>query len=106
MSLWEFRAEGLFTEPSRYSRKAVMNGQNIRIIQLICTILDKMRLRKAGGHYRQLITFVQDRPGHNLRYAIDATKIEKHLGWKASVNFESGILKTIDWYLAKLGQRA
>ena len=54
---------------------------------------------KSGGSYKNLITFVKDRAGHDFRYAIDASKIENELGWKADENFESGIEKTIDWYL-------
>jgi dTDP-glucose 4,6-dehydratase len=57
---------------------------------------------KAAGSYKEQITFVKDRPGHDLRYAIDATKIETELGWKADENFETGIVKTINWYLIKL----
>ena len=57
---------------------------------------------KASGSYKDQITFVKDRPGHDLRYAIDATKIENELGWKADENFDTGIVKTIEWYLGKL----
>jgi len=56
---------------------------------------------KASGSYKEQITFVKDRPGHDLRYAIDATKIETELGWKADENFETGIVKTVEWYLKK-----
>ena len=56
---------------------------------------------KASGSYKEQITFVKDRPGHDLRYAIDATKIETELGWKADENFETGIVKTVRWYLEK-----
>jgi dTDP-glucose 4,6-dehydratase len=55
----------------------------------------------SNNSYKELITFVEDRAGHDLRYAIDATKIENELGWEAEENFETGILKTIDWYLNK-----
>ena len=74
--------------------------QNLFIVNHICEILDKKK-PLANGSYKQFITFVQDRPGHDLRYAIDATKIESELGWKADENFETGILKTVDWYLGK-----
>ncbi len=72
---------------------------NLYIVGTICDILD--RLKPAAKSYREFITFVEDRAGHDRRYAIDATKIETELGWKADENFESGILKTIEWYLAK-----
>jgi dTDP-glucose 4,6-dehydratase len=71
---------------------------NIDLIHLLCDLLDEKLGRKKGSS-RQLITFVKDRPGHDKRYAIDATKINKELGWKPSVNFEQGLSKTIDWYL-------
>ncbi|MDR2705391.1 MAG: dTDP-glucose 4,6-dehydratase [Planctomycetaceae bacterium] len=72
--------------------------KNIEIVQTICDILDNLR-PYADGSYRQLITFVQDRPGHDLRYAINADRIETELGWNAQETFESGIVKTIQWYL-------
>ena len=72
---------------------------NLQIVDRICTILDK----KVPKHksYKELITFVEDRAGHDRRYAIDATKLENELGWKADENFDSGIIKTIEWYLSK-----
>jgi dTDP-glucose 4,6-dehydratase len=73
---------------------------NLQIVDRVCTILDELK-PKASGSYKDQITFVKDRPGHDLRYAIDATKIENELGWKADENFESGIKKTIQWYLEK-----
>ncbi|MFH1288545.1 MAG: dTDP-glucose 4,6-dehydratase [bacterium] len=72
---------------------------NIYIAEKICEILDK--LCPITTSYKNLITFVKDRPGHDRRYAIDASKIETKLGWKAEENFESGIVKTIEWYLEK-----
>lgn len=72
--------------------------KNLDIAKLICESLDKKRPRKDGRSYAEQISFVTDRPGHDRRYAIDATKIESELGWKARENFSSGILKTIDWY--------
>jgi len=72
---------------------------NIEVVQTVCAILDEMRPRAAGPHGR-LITFVKDRPGHDRRYAIDAGKIERQLGWKPQETFESGMRKTIAWYLA------
>lgn len=71
---------------------------NITIVKTICAILDEKRPRKEGK-YADLITFVADRPGHDLRYAIDASKLEKELGWKADETFDTGIVKTVEWYL-------
>lgn len=71
---------------------------NLYIVDTVCAILNELK-PKATGKYQDQITFVTDRPGHDLRYAIDATKIETELGWKADENFESGIKKTIEWYL-------
>ena len=73
---------------------------NLYIVDSVCSILDKMK-PKVSGSYKEQITFVKDRPGHDLRYAIDATKIETELGWKADENFETGIVKTVEWYLKK-----
>jgi len=72
--------------------------QNIDLVKLLCRQMDE-KLKRAPGNSEKLITFVKDRPGHDLRYAIDATKINKELGWKPSVTFEEGLAKTIDWYL-------
>ena len=72
--------------------------QNIDLIKLLCKQMDK-KLRRKKGESEQLITYVKDRPGHDLRYAIDASKINKELGWKPTVTFEQGLSKTIDWYL-------
>jgi len=71
--------------------------ENIYIAQKICDILDELLPQKTS--YHDQITYVKDRPGHDFRYAIDATKIENELGWKAEENFESGIRKTVRWYL-------
>ena len=76
---------------------------NLQIVDAICSILDE-KIPKEGS-YKELITFVEDRAGHDRRYAIDATKLENTLGWKADENFDTGILKTIDWYLEKYGVR-
>lgn len=75
--------------------------ENIYIAQQICKQLDELKPRENGKTYAELITFVNDRPGHDRRYAIDASKIERELGWKADENFETGIVKTIKWYLEK-----
>lgn len=71
---------------------------NLQIVDRVCSILDTLK-PKDSGSYKDQITFVKDRPGHDLRYAIDATKIENELGWKADENFDTGIVKTIEWYL-------
>lgn len=75
---------------------------NMQIANTICTILDQKVPQEKS--YRELITFVEDRAGHDRRYAIDATKIENELGWKADEDFESGIVKTVEWYLSILGK--
>ncbi|MDR1983065.1 MAG: dTDP-glucose 4,6-dehydratase [Holosporaceae bacterium] len=72
---------------------------NLEIAQKICEILDEKYPRKSRN-YSELIAFVTDRPGHDRRYAIDMTKLETELGWKAEENFDSGIVKTVEWYLA------
>ncbi len=72
--------------------------QNIDLIKELCKQMDE-KLGRSQGSSAQLITFVKDRPGHDLRYAIDATKINKELGWKPSVTFEEGLSRTIDWFL-------
>jgi dTDP-glucose 4,6-dehydratase len=72
--------------------------KNIDLVKLLCRLMDE-KLGRAKGSSEQLITYVKDRPGHDRRYAIDATKINKELGWKPSVTFEEGLSQTIDWYL-------
>ena len=72
--------------------------KNIDIVHLLCRIMDK-KLNRAEGESEMLITYVKDRAGHDKRYAIDATKLEKELGWSPSLQFEEGLEKTIDWYL-------
>ena len=73
--------------------------QNIDLVKLLCRQMDA-KLGRLKGESEKLITYVKDRPGHDLRYAIDATKINRELGWKPSVTFEQGLEKTIDWYLS------
>lgn len=81
-----------------------IGGRNERtnnvIADTICGILDKKKPRASGKSYRELLTFVKDRAGHDRRYAIDATKLEQELGWKAAETFDTGIVKTVDWYLS------
>jgi len=72
---------------------------NLDIVHTVCALLDEMQPRTDGKPYREQITFVADRPGHDRRYAIDARKIEKELGWKPAETFETGIRKTVQWYL-------
>ncbi len=77
--------------------------QNIDVVKTICTILDNIKPRTDGQSYTQQITFVKDRPGHDLRYAIDASKIQQELNWQPQETFESGIQKTVEWYLSNQG---
>ena len=72
---------------------------NLQVVHTICDILDRVALRSDGGSRRDLITFVADRPGHDQRYAIDASKLERELGWRAAETFETGIERTVRWYL-------
>ena len=72
---------------------------NIEIVQCICALLDEKRPRADGKSYAEQITYVTDRPGHDRRYAIDARKLERELGWKPAETFETGIAKTVQWYL-------
>ncbi|MBL7957484.1 MAG: GDP-mannose 4,6-dehydratase, partial [Flavobacteriales bacterium] len=73
--------------------------KNIDLIHLLCGIMDR-KLGRPAGESAKLITYVTDRAGHDLRYAIDASKIERELGWKPSITFEAGLERTVDWYLA------
>lgn len=95
------RALDLIVSQGRVGEKYNVGGRNerrnIEVVKTICAILDK--LRPAARPYASLITFVTDRPGHDARYAIDATKLESELGWRALETFETGIEKTIRWYL-------
>lgn len=77
---------------------------NLQIVDTICTILDTKVPKDTS--YKNLITFIKDRAGHDRRYAIDATKLEQRLGWKADENFDSGIVKTIEWYLNKYNKKS
>ena len=72
---------------------------NIEVVHTICAILDELQPIPGLAHYASLITFIKDRPGHDRRYAIDARKVERELGWKPSESFETGIRKTVQWYL-------
>ena len=76
---------------------------NLDIVHTVCALLDELRPRDDGKSYREQITFVADRPGHDRRYAIDARKIERELGWKPAETFDTGIRKTVQWYLDNQG---
>jgi len=78
---------------------------NLQIVDTITSILDEKNPRENNKSYKELITFVEDRAGHDRRYAIDATKIENELGWRADETFDMGIIKTVDWYLKKYDQK-
>mgnify|MGYP005638384545 FL=1 len=73
---------------------------NLKVVQTLCSILDKLTPRSDGKSYSSQITYVTDRPGHDRRYAIDASKIERELGWRPAETFESGIRKTVEWYIS------
>jgi dTDP-glucose 4,6-dehydratase len=83
----------------KYNIGGFNEWKNIDIVHLLCGIMDK-KLNRPAGTSAGLITFVKDRPGHDLRYAIDATKLNRELGWTPSLQFEEGLEKTVDWYLA------
>jgi dTDP-glucose 4,6-dehydratase len=82
----------------KYNVGGFNEWKNIDLVHLLCRIMDK-KLNRPEGTSAQLITYVKDRAGHDLRYAIDATKLNKELGWKPSLQFEEGLEKTVDWYL-------
>jgi dTDP-glucose 4,6-dehydratase len=72
---------------------------NLEVVHTLCSVLDELQPRADGKGYAEQITYVKDRPGHDRRYAIDARKIERDLGWKPQETFETGIRKTVQWYL-------
>ena len=74
--------------------------RNIDVVEAICDLVDEFAPAADGRRRRELIAFVHDRPGHDLRYAIDSSKIERELGWRARATFETGLRKTVQWYLA------
>ncbi|MDB6026138.1 MAG: dTDP-glucose 4,6-dehydratase [Verrucomicrobiales bacterium] len=95
-ALWTVLTRGQLGET--YNVGGHNEWANIRIVELMCDLMDEMA-PQLGGNSRKLITFVKDRPGHDRRYAIDATKIKDELGWVPAHRFEDGIRETIDWYL-------
>lgn len=89
-----------FGQPRRtYNVGGRSEKKNIDTVRLICNILDKLRPMPNRASYEELITFVEDRPGHDLRYAVDTTRIERELGWQPTETFPSGLRRTIQWYL-------
>lgn len=82
----------------KYNVGGFNEWKNIDLVHLLCSIMDK-KLGRAAGESAKLITYVKDRPGHDQRYAIDASKLNKELGWQPSLQFEEGLEKTVDWYL-------
>lgn len=98
-ALYKVVTEGVVGET--YNIGGHNERKNIEVVQTICRLLDDLVPNKPLGinHYEELITYVTDRPGHDMRYAIDASKIEVELGWKPQETFESGIRKTVEWYL-------
>ena len=96
-TLYKVVTEGVVGET--YNIGGHNEKQNIEVVKTICKILDELRPQANAEPYESLITFVKDRPGHDLRYAIDATKIGNELGWKPEETFETGIRKTVEWYL-------
>jgi dTDP-glucose 4,6-dehydratase len=77
--------------------------RNVDLVRLICRTLDQLRPRPNGDSYETLMTFVKDRPGHDHRYAVDASKLRQDTGWRPRVSFQEGLLQTIQWYLAHFG---
>jgi dTDP-glucose 4,6-dehydratase len=96
------RAIDMIFHKGRVGEKYNIGGfnewKNLDIVYLLCNIMDK-KLGREAGESAKLISFVKDRPGHDMRYAIDAGKLNKELGWKPSLQFEEGLEKTVDWYL-------
>lgn len=99
-ALYKVVTEGMVGET--YNIGGHNEKQNIEVVKTICKLLDELKPRSDQKSYASLITFVTDRPGHDMRYAIDASKIGNELGWKPEETFETGIRKTVEWYLNNL----
>ena len=97
-ALWLVVNKGRLGE--KYNIGGRNERRNVDVVRTICTALDKLGPKAPQGGYESLITYVTDRLGHDHRYAIDASKIEAELGWKAQYNFDTGLAATIEWYLA------
>jgi dTDP-glucose 4,6-dehydratase len=95
-ALWQVLTRGRNGET--YNIGGHNEWANLRIVELICDLIDELAPHRSG-HSRQLISFVKDRPGHDRRYAIDAAKIQRELGWTPAHTFEAGIRETVQWYL-------
>ncbi|BCH35535.1 dTDP-glucose 4,6-dehydratase [Mesorhizobium sp. L-8-10] len=97
------RALALVVEKGDTGRSYNIGGNaertNLAVVETICEILDRKAPRRGGAPYRDLITFVADRPGHDRRYAMDASRLERELGWRPQESFETGLARTVDWYL-------
>ena len=85
-----------------YNIGGLSEKRNLELVKTICALLDRKAPRADGSPHAALITFVQDRPGHDRRYAIDCAKIQRELGWAPRESFATGLEKTVDWYLAHL----
>ena len=98
-ALYKVLTEGKVNET--YNIGGINEKQNIEVVYMLCELLEELTPEKPAGikHYVDLITFVKDRPGHDMRYAKDASKIERELGWSPQETFESGLRKTVQWYL-------
>jgi dTDP-glucose 4,6-dehydratase len=102
-ALGEVLARGRLGEVYNIGGSAEM--RNIDLVKTLCAVLDDAKPR-TGGTYASLITFVKDRPGHDRRYAIDSGKIQRELGWRPRESFQSGLKKTVRWYLERRQKRA
>ena len=98
-ALYKVVTEGVIGET--YNIGGHNEQSNLHVVKTVCALLEDLAPEKPEGvaKYEDLITFVKDRPGHDVRYAIDASKIEKELGWAPEETFESGLKKTVEWYL-------
>ena len=96
-ALWQVLQRGRTGET--YNIGGLNERPNLEVVRTICALLDQKSPRKDGRSYATQITFVADRPGHDRRYAIDCTKLQQELGWKPRESFETGLAKTVDWYL-------